>query len=266
LPTTSEATRRIESPLPDDVAVECRDLYKTYRLGEELSLQKSIASLPFVPMKAMPIETLDALAGVTFSVPTGAFFGIVGANGSGKSTLTQIVSGIAVPTGGRVRVRGRVLPLLEVGAGFHHELTGRQNVQLLGTILGLPNREIEGATPGIAAFAGLERHMETPIKRYSSGMQARLSFGVAMNFPAQIYVFDEVLAVVDDDFRDRGAQALRELNARGRTIIFMSHDLDLVRSLCDTGMWLDKGHVRLIGPMQDVAAAYSSEPHLIVAD
>jgi lipopolysaccharide transport system ATP-binding protein len=266
LPTTSEARTPAAGPLPDGVAVECEELFKTYRLGEELSLQKSLAALPFVPMKAEPIETLDALAGVTFSVPSGAFFGIVGANGSGKSTLTQIISGIAVPTGGRVRVRGSVLPLLEVGAGFHHELTGRQNVLLLGTILGLSPREIEAATPGIAAFAGLERHMETPIKRYSSGMQARLSFGVAMNFPADIYVFDEVLAVVDDDFRDRGARALRDLNAQGRTIIFMSHDLDLVRSLCDLGMWLDGGYVRLIGPMEDVAAAYSSEPHLIVDD
>jgi ABC-type polysaccharide/polyol phosphate transport system ATPase subunit len=264
LPTISDPRAPGGAPLADDVAVECVDLYKTYRLGEELSLQKSIAALPFVPMKGDPIDTLDALAGVSFSVPRGSFFGIVGANGSGKSTLTQLISGIAVPTGGLVRVRGSVLPLLEIGAGFHHELTGRQNVRLLGTILGLPSREIEAATPGIADFAGLERHMETPIKRYSSGMQARLSFGVAMNFPADIYIFDEVLAVVDDDFRDRGARALRDLHAQGRTIIFMSHDLSLVRSLCETGMWLDNGDVRLIGPMHEVAAAYSSEPHLAV--
>jgi ABC-type polysaccharide/polyol phosphate transport system ATPase subunit len=239
--------------------VECVDLRKTYTLGEELSLQKSLASIPVIgPRFGSPPRTIDALNGVTFTVERGDFFGIVGANGSGKSTLTQVLSGIAVPNGGVAQVRGRVLPLLEVGAGFHGELTGQENAQLLGTILGLPRDQIEAAVPGIVRFAQVERHMDTPLKRFSSGMQARLSFGVASQFPADVYIFDEVLAVVDDDFRDRGAAELLRLNEQGRTIIFMSHDLDLVRSLCRTGLWLDDGVVQFAGPMDEVAEAYAA--------
>jgi ABC-type polysaccharide/polyol phosphate transport system ATPase subunit len=189
-------------------------------------------------------------------VERGSFFGIVGSNGSGKSTLTQLVSGIAVPTTGRLRVWGRVLPLLEVGTGFHLDLTGRENVDLLGTILGLSHEEIEAELPTIVEFADVERHLETPLKRYSSGMQARLSFATAVCFPADVYVFDEVLAVVDDDFRDKCVEQLRRLNDEGRTVIFMSHDLELVRRLCTSGMWLEQGVVRKVGSMAEVAGAY----------
>jgi ABC-type polysaccharide/polyol phosphate transport system ATPase subunit len=168
------------------------------------------------------------------------------------------MAGIAVPTAGRARVWGRLLPLLEVGAGFHPELTGRENVALLGTIIGLTPRQIRADTPAIAAFADVEKHLDTPLKRYSSGMQARLSFATAIGFPADIYVFDEVLAVVDDDFRDRCAERLRELNAAGSTILFMSHDLDLIRTVCRTGMWLEKGHVRAVGDIAHIAREYSA--------
>jgi lipopolysaccharide transport system ATP-binding protein len=260
LPTTFE--REVDGEtLPDDVVVHCVGLEKHYVLGEELSLQHSLASLPFVPARfGRPLEMLPALGGATFTVRRGEFFGIVGANGSGKSTLTQIISGIAVPTGGRAYVRGRVLPLLEVGAGFHGDLTGAENVILLGTILGLTRPEIDAVLPDIAQFAGVERHLNTPLKRFSSGMQARLSFAVASRFPADIYVFDEVLAVVDDAFRERCARELRRINREGRTIIFMSHDLNLVTAMCSTGMWLDKGVVRATGPIRDVARAYVEGP------
>jgi ABC-type polysaccharide/polyol phosphate transport system ATPase subunit len=194
-------------------------------------------------------------------VRRGDFYGIVGANGSGKSTLTQILAGISVPDAGIARVWGRILPLLEVGAGFQGELTGRENVQLLGTVLGLSPAEIRHEMPRIASFAGVERHMDTPIKRYSSGMQARIGFSTAVCFPADIYVFDEVLAVVDDDFRHRCTEEISRLNAEGRTIIFMSHDLDLVRSVCKSGMWLDKGRVRETGDIEDVAQAYAASGH-----
>ena len=177
----------------------------------------------------------------------GESFGIVGTNGSGKSTLTQVISGIAMQDTGKVEVWGRLIPLLEVGAGFHPELTGRENVELLGTILGLSAGAIRAEMDRIAEFAGVERHLDTPIKRYSTGMQARLSFATAVCFPADIYVFDEVLAVVDDSFRDQCAEELARLSGEGRTIIFMSHDLDLVKSVCTTGMWLDSGRVQLRG-------------------
>jgi ABC-type polysaccharide/polyol phosphate transport system ATPase subunit len=194
-------------------------------------------------------------------VPAGAYFGIVGSNGSGKSTLTQVISGITVPTSGEVEVWGRVLPLLEVGAGFHEELTGRENVQLLGAILGIPGRQVTEAMDAIVEFANVHEHFDTPLKRYSSGMKARLSFATAICFPAEIYVFDEVLAVVDDDFRSQCIAELVKLNDAGRTIIFMSHDLDLVRGICKDGMWLEKGKVRQTGAMDDVAGAYGASSH-----
>ena len=240
-------------PTSSELAVACEGLGKSYLLGEELSLQHTLRT---IVRRAKPTEGFWALEDVTFEVPRGDFFGIVGSNGSGKSTLTQLISGISVPTAGRIRVWGRVLPLLEVGTGFHLELTGRENIELLGTVLGLSREEIEAQVPRIVEFSGVGRHIGTPLKRYSSGMQARLSFATAICFPADTYIFDEVLAVVDDDFRDHCVEELTRLNEAGRTVIFMSHDLDLVTRLCATGMWLEQGHIRERGPMESVAASY----------
>ena len=240
-------------PTSSELAVSCEGLGKSYLLGQELSLQHTLRTLA---RRKEPNRGFWALKDVTFEVPRGEFFGIVGSNGSGKSTLTQLISGIAVPTAGRVRVWGRVLPLLEVGTGFHLELTGRENIDLLGTVLGLSRDEIEAQVPRIVDFAGVGSHITTPMKRYSSGMQARLSFATAICFPADTYIFDEVLAVVDDDFRDRCVEELARLNEAGRTVMFMSHDLDLVTRVCTTGMWLEQGTIRERGPMETVAASY----------
>jgi lipopolysaccharide transport system ATP-binding protein len=237
------------------MAITARGVTKDYRIGEELTLQRSIARV-VRPWRRTPIGRFRALDQMSFNVPRGAFFGIVGPNGSGKSTLTQVISGITVPSEGEVRVWGRVLPLLEVGAGFQDELTGRENVFLLGAILGLPNNQIRDSVDEIIEFSGVRRHIDTPMKRYSSGMKARLSFATATCFPADIYVFDEVLAVVDDDFRAKCAAALGRLNAEGRTILFMSHDLYLVTEMCSSGMWIEEGKVRYVGLIEDVAAAY----------
>jgi lipopolysaccharide transport system ATP-binding protein len=242
-------------PRMEDLAVRCEGVGKSYGLGEELSLQHTISTLV---RREYQRERLWALTDVSFEVHRGEFFGIVGANGSGKSTLTQLISGIAMQDTGAIEVRGRLIPLLEVGAGFHPELTGRENVALLGTILGLSGAEIRAEMDRIAEFAGVERHLDTPIKRYSLGMQARLSFATAVCFPADTYVFDEVLSVVDESFREQCAEELARLNREGRTIIFMSHDLGLLRSICSTGMWLDRGRIRLRGEIDEVAAAYSS--------
>jgi ABC-type polysaccharide/polyol phosphate transport system ATPase subunit len=239
-----------------ELALECCELTKRYRLGATLSLQQTLARLR--PGKRAPTPQFAALDSVSFSVARGSFFGIVGSNGSGKSTLTQAISGITVPTSGTIRVWGRVLPLLEIGAGFHDELTGRENVRLLGAILGLPPRQVTASIGDILDFAGVHQHFDTPMKRYSTGMKARLSFATAICFPSDIYVFDEVLAVVDDDFREQCVAALRALNAAGSTIIFMSHDLSLVTGICSEGIWLERGIVRKYGRMDDVAAAYSA--------
>jgi lipopolysaccharide transport system ATP-binding protein len=237
-----------------DLAVRCEGVGKSYALGEELSLQHTLST---IVRRGHQRDRFWALSDVSFEVRRGEAFGIVGANGSGKSTLTQVISGIAMQDRGRIEVWGRLIPLLEVGAGFHPELTGRENVQLLGTMLGLSAGAIRAEMDRIGAFASVERHLDTPIKRYSIGMQARLSFATAVCFQADTYVFDEVLSVVDDSFRDQCAEELARLNRDGHTIIFMSHDLDLVTSVCSTGMWLDRGQVQVRGGIDEVAAAYA---------
>jgi lipopolysaccharide transport system ATP-binding protein len=237
-----------------DLAVRCDGVGKGYGLGEELSLQHTLST---IVRRDHQRERFWALADVSFEVRRGESFGIVGTNGSGKSTLTQLISGIAMQDTGRIEVWGRLIPLLEIGAGFHPELTGRENVELLGTILGLSRAAIRAEMDRITEFAGVERHLDTAIKRYSIGMQARLSFATAVCFQADTYVFDEVLSVVDDSFRDQCAEELVRLNREGRTIIFMSHDLELVRGVCSTGMWLDRGRVRVRGAIDEVAAAYA---------
>jgi lipopolysaccharide transport system ATP-binding protein len=257
LPTTSDLNG---SEARTDLAVRCEGVAKSYGLGEELSLQHTLGTLV---RRGEERDRFWALTDVSFEVKRGEFFGIVGANGSGKSTLTQLISGIAMQDRGKIEVWGRLIPLLEVGAGFHPELTGRENVELLGTILGLTRAAIRDEMEAITDFAGIHRYMDTPLKRYSSGMQARLSFATAVCFPADTYVFDEVLAVVDDSFREQCAAALARLNREGRTIIFMSHDLELVGSVCSTGMWLDRGNIRMRGSIDQVTAAYaegSAEP------
>jgi ABC-type polysaccharide/polyol phosphate transport system ATPase subunit len=198
----------------------------------------------------------EALRGVSFETYSGECFGIVGTNGSGKSTVLQVLAGITLPTSGSMVVRGTVLPLLAVGAGFHIELTGRENSFLYGTILGLERSVIESKLEDIAAFAELERHFDTPLKRYSSGMQSRLCFAIAMLFPANIYCFDEVLAVVDGEFKDRCLREVRTLAAAGATVFFISHDLDQVAALCDRVMWLENGELVEVGDTDSVVERY----------
>jgi lipopolysaccharide transport system ATP-binding protein len=237
----------------DETSVVADALGKTYRLGETLRLEGTARAL--LRMAREP-QRFQALQDVSFSARRGECFGIVGTNGSGKSTILQILSGITLPTSGRMEVRGSVLPLLAVGAGFHHELTGRENSFLLGTILGLDRRLIVSRLDQIAEFAELERHFDTPLKRYSSGMQSRLCFAIAMLFPAAIYCFDEVLAVVDGEFKERCLQEIRALAAAGSTVFFISHDLDQVRALCDRVLWLEQGAVREVGAPNDLLDRY----------
>jgi lipopolysaccharide transport system ATP-binding protein len=241
-------------------SVVAEDLGKTYRLGEFLRLEGTIRALL---RRAREPERFDALKDVNFSTHPGECFGIIGTNGSGKSTVLQILAGITLPTRGRMSVRGSVLPLLAVGAGFHIELTGRENSFLFGTILGLDRDLINSRLDDVARFAELERHFDTPLKRYSTGMQSRLCFAIAMLFPASIYCFDEVLAVVDGEFKDRCLQEMRALAAAGSTVFFISHDLDQLAALCDRVMWLEQGVVREIaapGEILDRYERYISRP------
>jgi lipopolysaccharide transport system ATP-binding protein len=170
--------------------------------------------------------------------------------------LLQILAGTTLPTSGEMRVWGRVIPLLSVGQGFHPELTGTENVTLFASSLRIPRATIEARMDAVSAFAELEQHMDTPVKRFSSGMISRLSFAIAMQFPADVYVFDEVLAVVDSEFQARCLDAIKQLRDSGRTIFFVSHNFDQVLEVCDRVLWLERGVVREIGPTSPVLSDY----------
>jgi lipopolysaccharide transport system ATP-binding protein len=236
-------------------AVTATALRKHYRLGEHHSLQQTINHL-LRRDGGDQNSSLEALAGLDFVVHRGESFGLVGTNGSGKSTLLQILAGTTLPTGGRMEVHGRVLPLLAVGTGFHPELTGRENVTIFASSLGVPRQAIAERMDAVGAFAEIERHMDTPVKRFSQGMLSRLSFAIAMQFPADIYVFDEVLAVVDGEFQHRCLLEIKRLHAAGRTVFFVSHSLDQVADVCQRVMWLNAGRVQDLGPTDEVLDAY----------
>ena len=200
-----------------------------------------------------------ALKDVNFEVHEGDVLGIIGRNGAGKSTLLKILSRITEPTAGRVTLRGRVASLLEVGTGFHPELTGRENIYLNGAILGMSRAEIGRKFDEIVAFAEVERFLDTPVKRYSSGMYVRLAFAVAAHLEPEILVIDEVLAVGDAEFQKKCLGKMDEVSRRGgRTVLFVSHNMGVVTSLCPTAIWLDRGTICERGPAREVISAYMS--------
>jgi lipopolysaccharide transport system ATP-binding protein len=237
-------------------AVTAVGISKHYRLGELYSLPRTVRWLLRRERK-QPGSGLEALRDVDFTVWRGEAVGIVGTNGSGKSTLLQLLAGTTLPTRGVMRVHGRVLPLLAVGLGFHPELTGRENVTLFASSLRIPRRTIQSRMEDVTAFAELERHMDTPLKRFSSGMISRLSFAIAVQFPADIYVFDEVLAVVDAEFQERCIDEIKSLHAQGRTVIFVSHHGSQVAEVCERAIWLEEGRVNDEGPVAAVLDAYA---------
>jgi lipopolysaccharide transport system ATP-binding protein len=203
------------------------------------------------------LEDFWALRDVSFDVHKGEVMGILGKNGSGKSTLLKILSRITAPTHGRACIRGRVTSLLEVGTGFHEELTGRENVYLNGSILGMKRGEISRRFDEIVAFSEIEKFIDTPVKRYSSGMRVRLAFSVAAHLECDIMIIDEVLAVGDAPFQERCMQKIKNARADGRTILFVSHSEKAVQSLCDTGAVLGNGHMRYLGPASEAVAFYA---------
>ena len=197
-----------------------------------------------------------ALDDVSFEVTEGEVLGIIGRNGAGKSTLLKILSRITSPSQGIVRMRGHVASLLEVGTGFHPDLTGRENVYLNGMLLGMSTRAVDGAFDEIVEFAGVGAYIDVPIKRYSSGMQLRLAFAVAAHLAADTMIIDEVLAVGDAEFQRKCLGTMRDVSRRGRTTLFVSHNMSAVESLCSRVMWLDRGRVRDIGPADHVIREY----------
>ncbi|HUO34601.1 MAG TPA: polysaccharide ABC transporter ATP-binding protein [Candidatus Acidoferrum sp.] len=242
--------------------IQVRDLSKRYRVGEReryLALRDVLAgaiSLRRRPKR--PIEYLWALRDINFDVSRGEVVGLIGRNGAGKTTLLKLLSRITRPTAGYAEVHGRVGSLLEVGTGFHPELTGRENIFLSGAILGMTRREIRAKHDTIVEFAGVERFLDTPLKHYSSGMQMRLAFAVAAHLEPEILLVDEVLAVGDLEFQRKCLGKMAEVSRSGRTIVFVSHQMGQVRRLCERVIWFDGGGIRQSGPTGDVVAAYES--------
>jgi len=208
-------------------------------------------------------EEFWALRDVNFEVAEGEALGIVGGNGAGKSTLLKVLSRITPPTTGRARVKGRLSSLLEVGTGFHPELTGRENVFLNGAILGMRKAEVQRKFDEIVAFSGVEKFIDTPVKRYSSGMYVRLAFAVAAHLEPDVLIIDEVLAVGDADFQKRCLGKMGEVAGQGRTVLFVSHNMAAVQKLCQRAVWMRDGQVAMAGAAGDVVGAYlesSSRP------
>jgi lipopolysaccharide transport system ATP-binding protein len=255
-----------------DAAIQVRDLAKRYRLGEQDVLHGSLrdaVSNAFANAlhraRRRPRAERDsiwALDHVTFDVPRGEVLGIIGRNGAGKTTLLKILSRITEPTEGEAVIRGRVGSLLEVGTGFHGDLTGRENIFLNGAILGMRRREIERRFDEIVTFAEVERFIDTPVKRYSSGMYLRLAFAVAAHLEPEILIVDEVLAVGDAAFQRKCLGKMDEVSGEGRTVLLVSHNMSAITSLATRCLWLDAGRVRALGPARETVASYLTEGHV----
>ncbi len=256
-----------------DVIVQVENLSKKYILGQQrqeryqsfrdvIGRRTKALMRPFrkSSTKKQAIgEEFWALKNVSFDIRQGDRVGVIGRNGAGKSTLLKVLSRITEPTQGRIGIRGRVASLLEVGTGFHPELTGRENIYLNGAILGMSRTEIRRKFDEIVSFAEVEKFLDTPVKRYSSGMYVRLAFAVAAHLEPEILVVDEVLAVGDTTFQKKCLGKMQEVSTEGRTILFVSHNSSAIASLCDRGLVLDKGQVRAYTSSMEALSLYNNE-------
>jgi lipopolysaccharide transport system ATP-binding protein len=260
-------------------AIEFNNVSKLYRLGLVSSgtlsndlkrwWQMSILGKedPFLKVgsvndrsKAADSEYVWALKDIDFKVEQGDVVGIIGKNGAGKSTLLKLLSKVTAPTTGTIKAKGRIASLLEVGTGFHSELTGRENIYMNGAILGMTKQEINSKMDEIVAFSGCERYIDTPVKRYSSGMTVRLGFAVAAHLDPEILVVDEVLAVGDAEFQKKAIGKMQDVSkGEGRTVLFVSHNMGSIAQLCKTGMLLSQGQIAYIGGVRDCISYYISE-------
>jgi lipopolysaccharide transport system ATP-binding protein len=247
-----------------DSVIQAEKLSKRFTIGERESyatFRDAIARKLAAPFRAngnRGAEVLWALRDVSFDVKKGEVVGLIGRNGAGKSTLLKILARITRPTTGWARVRGRIGSLLEVGTGFHPELTGRENIFLSGTVLGMKKAEIQQKFDEIVVFSEVERFLDTPLKRYSSGMQMRLAFAVAAHLEPEILLVDEVLAVGDAAFQKKCLGKMGDVARHGRTIVFVSHQMAQIRRLCQRAIWVDGGTVRVEGDVQQVVSSYET--------
>ena len=251
-----------------DLALRCEHLSKQYRIGSPDSyktLRDAISTTALAPFRRLKNNSRNghgniwALHDVSFQINRGEVVGIIGLNGSGKSTLLKILSRITAPTRGHAEIYGRVGSLLEVGTGFHPELTGRENIYLNGAILGMRKAEINRKFDEIVAFSEVETFLDTPVKRYSSGMYVRLAFGVAAHLETEVLLVDEVLAVGDAQFQKKCFEKIRDIGIQGRTILFVSHNMSAVRSICKQALIIEKGRIVAQGEIDRTVDQYLSQ-------
>jgi ABC-type polysaccharide/polyol phosphate transport system ATPase subunit len=234
-------------------------VYRKYARRKQFATLKSALLSGSLIHDLQPDETFPALQGVSFTVPAGRTYGIIGRNGSGKSTALKLVAGITKPTTGTVKVEGRISALIELGAGFHPEISGRENVFINGIMLGLTKREVSKRFDEIVEFAELQQFIDAPVKTYSSGMYMRLGFAVAIHVDPDVLLVDEVLAVGDEGFTHKCLDKFGEFKRRGKTILLVTHSLNLVERFCDEALWLDSGKVRGSGDPKRVVGAYLTD-------
>lgn len=269
----------------NDIAIKVENISKCYRIGEQSNTNDSISSSisnfiksPIVNYRKYrslyrfndiksekddsyskyPSNVIWALKDLSFEIKSGEVVGIIGRNGAGKSTVLKVLSRITEPTTGRIEIRGKISSLLEVGTGFHPELTGRENVYLNGTILGMRKNEIEQKFDDIVRFAGVEKFIDTPVKRYSSGMKVRLAFAVAAYLEPEILIIDEVLAVGDHEFQAKCMGKMKEVASQGRTVVFVSHNMVAVESLCTSCILIKDGEIEMYSDTKSVISSYIS--------
>jgi lipopolysaccharide transport system ATP-binding protein len=242
--------------MESNFAINVESISKKYILGKkkESSLRSTLSSV----LKRSKTENLDfwALENISFAIEKGDMVGIIGKNGAGKSTLLKILSQITKPSSGKIKINGRVASLLEVGTGFHPELTGRENIFLNGTILGMTRKEVKDKFDEIVSFSGVEKFIDTPVKNYSSGMYVRLAFAVAAHLDPEILIIDEVLAVGDVEFQKKCIGKMKDVANSGRTVLFVSHNIAAIKALCNKGMLLHKGELLYNGDIDATINAY----------
>jgi ABC-type polysaccharide/polyol phosphate transport system ATPase subunit len=234
-------------------------IYRRYSRRRQFATLKSALLSGSLIRDLNPDETFAAVEDVTFTVPTGRTLGVIGRNGSGKSTMLKLVAGITKPTSGTVRVNGRISALIELGAGFHPEISGRENVFINGIMLGLSKKEITKRFDEIVEFAEMRDFIDAPVKTYSSGMYMRLGFAVAIHVDPDVLLVDEVLAVGDEGFTHKCLDKFAEFKRRGRTILLVTHSLGMVERFCDEALWLDHGHMKGMGDPKRIVGAYVTD-------
>jgi ABC-2 type transport system ATP-binding protein len=239
-------------------AITVQGVWKNFRLYHERNRYIKAAVLRGRRAK---YEEFWALQDVSLEVPHGATVGVIGSNGSGKTTLLKCLTGIYTPERGNVTIDGNVAALLELGAGFHAELSGTENIYLNGSILGMSKKEIDAKFDSIVEFAGLEQFIDTPVKNFSSGMVVRLGFSIATHVEPEVLLIDEILAVGDQAFQRKSTEKIEQFRREGRTILVVSHSLGLVQQLCNTVVWLEKGRVKMVGDANDVIASYTGNTY-----